>query len=285
MSALASFYVDGTEERRAWAEGRATCPECQRVGCRGQCTCSCNGCQQTHVTAWTSSVCDVMREFEERRSPEGRAAQRAAYRDELLRAGGPVGLGECAAHVAKAGAPPLVVGHARRADLQREAIAGARVWFDAEPTARKPVLVLSGATGTGKSVAAAWVCLRYASRRRWWQGQPSGPVRPALVWLHGPAVTQVFLVLSDLQARIDDAERADLLVVDELEVTGGKAGLHAMASLLGRRFDAGRSTVITTNAVSSAVAEGLGSHVADRLLASHVVACRSRQSMRTGRAA
>lgn len=281
MTTLADFYRNGTPERLAWTEGRATCPECQREGCRGQCGCPCRGCQSTHVTAWTSSACDILREFEERRSPEGREAQRRQYADELVKAGGPVTLGECAAQVAKCGVPPLVVGHARRADTKREAIAGVRVWLDALPEYRKACCVVSGATGTGKTVGAAWAALRYAERRRWWQGQPSGPVRPALLWLHGPEVTGLSLVMSNTEEMLARAERADLLVVDELEVTGGRAGLQAMASLLTRRLDAGRMTLLTTNATSASIAEGLGSHVADRLLTSHVVPIKSRASMRT----
>jgi hypothetical protein len=281
VTTLASFYRDGTPERLAWADGRATCPECQREGCRGQCGCPCRGCASTHVTAWTPSACDILREIDERRSPEGREAQRRQYADEVLKAGGPVTLGECASHVAKCGVPPLVVGHARRADVKREAIVGVRVWLDTEPNARKACCVVSGLTGTGKSVAAAFACLKYAERRRWWQGQPSGPQQPVLVWLAGTTVTGLSLVMSDMEAVLANAERAVLLVIDELEVTGGRAGLQAMASLIGRRLDAGRLTLITTNANPAAITEGLGQHIADRLMASHVVAVKAQKSMRS----
>jgi hypothetical protein len=179
--------------------------------------------------------------------------------------------------------PEAVLVAVRSADMTREAIAGAREWITTPRTERKSALMLTGVTGTGKTVAAAWIATRFALFRRWWQGQPSGtPTHTPLVWLHGPTVTQVAGFLpDDVEARVEAAVGAELLIVDELEVTGGKSGLLAMASLITRRYDSGRFTVITTNAGREQLAEGLGQHVADRLGSSCVVAIKGKASMRS----
>lgn len=182
--------------------------------------------------------------------------------------------------------PEAVLVAVRKADTTFEAIAGARDWITTPRAERKSALLLTGVTGTGKTVAAAWVATRFALFRRWWQGQPSGtPTHSPLVWLHGPTVTQVAgFMPDDVEPQIEAAVGSELCVIDELEVVGGKAGLLAMASLITRRFDAGRFTVITTNAGREQLAEGLGQHVADRLGSSHVVSIRGKASLRQGQA-
>lgn len=189
----------------------------------------------------------------------------------------------------RCGVPPAVLAAMRspKFDPTREAAAGTREWASTPRAERRACLVLTGSTGTGKSVAAAWTSARFAAQRRWWQGQPSGATpRAAFCWLHAPQVTTEAGFLSDdVEARFSAAVGAELLVVDELEVTGGKVGLLKLASLLTQRFDGSKWTIVTTNAGAAQLAEGLGSHVADRLLSSHVVACRSKVSMRAKGAA
>lgn len=183
----------------------------------------------------------------------------------------------------RCGVPEDVLADARspKLDSTLEAIAGTREWAETPRAERPACLLLAGPTGTGKSVAAAWTSARFAAQRRWWQGQPSGaPPRVAYVWLHGPSLTSSPLVRDDLERQLERAQQAELLVVDELEVKGGKEGLLKMASLLNTRFDGGRFTVVTTNVGREQLAEGLGSHVVDRLLSSRVVAIREKASMR-----
>lgn len=179
--------------------------------------------------------------------------------------------------------PDAVLVAVRSADMTREAIAGAREWITTPRAERKSALVLTGKTGTGKTVAAAWIATRFAMFRRWWQGQPSGtPTHTPLAWIHGPTVTQVAgFMPDDVEAQIERAVGAELLIIDEVEVTGGKAGLLAMASLITRRYDAGRFTVVTTNAGREQLADGLGTHVADRLMSSAVVAVTAESSFRS----
>lgn len=189
----------------------------------------------------------------------------------------------------RCGVPPAVLAAVRSSkfDATREAAAGTREWASTPRAERRPFLVLTGSTGTGKSVAAAWTSARFAAQRRWWQGQPSGSTpRSAFCWLHGPTVTtEAGFLADDVEARFQAAVGAELLVVDELEVTGGKVGLLKLASLLTQRFDGSKWTIVTTNAGPAQLAEGYGSHVADRLNSSHVVACRSKVSMRAKGAA
>lgn len=189
----------------------------------------------------------------------------------------------------RCGVPVKVLADMRSAKFDKtlEVISGTRAWAEVPRGERRSCLVLSGAKGVGKSCAAAWTSARFASQRRWWQGQPSGSTpRAAFVWLHGPTVTsEAGFLADDVEDRFDQALTAELLVLDELQVKGGKAGLLKAASLLAQRFDSSRWTVVTTNAVLEQLAEALGQHVGDRLLASHVVACRSTVSLRTGRAA
>lgn len=189
----------------------------------------------------------------------------------------------------RCGVPDEVLAAARspKLDTTREAIAGVREWAETPRSERLSCILLTGSTGTGKSVAAAWTSIRYAQQRRWWQGQPSGQApRVAYAWLHGPALTSTPLVMGDLERQLERAQQAELLVIDELEVKGGKEGLLKMASLLNTRFDGGRFTIVTTNAGREELAGkpgepgGLGPHVADRLLSSRVVAIRDKQSMR-----
>lgn len=172
-------------------------------------------------------------------------------------------------------------------DTTLESIAGTRDWAAKKREERAGCLVLAGATGTGKSVAAAWTASRFAATRRWWQTDPTGAApRAAFVWLHAPSVTtEVGFLSDDVEARLQAAVSAELLVVDEVEAKGGKAGLLKLASLLAQRFDSGRWTVVTTNAGLPQLVDPLGSHVADRLNASHVVACRSKASLRAKGAA
>lgn len=189
----------------------------------------------------------------------------------------------------RCGVPMKVLADMRSAkfDATKEAIAGTREWASTPRGDRAACLVLSGATGTGKSVAAAWTASRFAQTRRWWQGQPSGAAtHSAFCWLHAPLVTtEAGFLADDVEARFQAALGAELLVVDELEITGGKTGMLKMASLLTQRFDSARWTVITTNAVPAQLTDGLGPHVANRLDASRVVACRSKASMRSKAAA
>lgn len=262
--------MDGSDARRAWAAGKATCPECRRFGCRGQCGCSCGSCKGTPLDAWEPGCCDVIREMRERRTPEGRAAWVQRYRNEVSgHTDNQVSWGECVAQVERVGAPHFTLTVARKPE-PRTALDGAKQWWT-RLRGGKPTLLLSGTTGCGKSVAAGWVAIKFAEARRWWVGQPSGPMPTALVWLDAEEVTRLNLLREEDEALLERAAAAEFLVIDDLGALGGKAGLLAMSQLVARRIDSGKPLVVTTNTSGAELAIALGRHVVDRLKLAHVV--------------
>lgn len=264
------LFTDGSDARKAWAAGRATCPECRRFGCRGQCGCSCASCKATAVSAWEPGACDIIRDMRSRATAEGRATWLKGYRDELAgRSVEQVTWGECVAQVERVGVPHLTLTFARRPEAN-PALEGAKSWWN-RTRAAKPSLLLSGSSGSGKSVAAAWCAIKYAEARRWWLGQPSGPLPNALVWLDAEEVTRLNLLRDEDESLVDRAGSADLLIVDDLGALGGKAGLLAMSQLLARRMDSGKPLVVTTNTSGAELSVALGRHVVDRLKLAHVV--------------
>lgn len=257
-------YETGSESRAAWAAGRGTCPECKRFGCRGQCGCGCPSCKATPVTDWSAGCCDVIREMRERATPEGREAQRKRYLDELNgRTSAGVSWGECVSQVERVGCPHGVVAIARRPE-PRLAFDRAKTWWNQHRGAQ-PALVLSGGTGTGKSVAAAWVAIKFAEARRWWSNAPTGPAKFPLVWLPADNLARLSLLRDEDEELLERCGAAELLVVDELSAFGGKAGMLALSQLLTRRLDSRKPLVITTNAGAMELAVPLGAHFVDRL--------------------
>lgn len=264
------LFVDGSDARKAWAAGRATCPNCQRFGCKGQCGCPCASCKQMPLDAWEAGCCDVIRDMRERATPEGRARQRQEYQEALAgRSTGQVTWGECVSQVERVGAPHFTLTVSRKPQ-SNAALEGAKQWWNRTRSA-KPTLLLSGTTGSGKSVAAGWVAIKFAEARKWWVGQPSGPMPTSLVWLDAEEVTRLNLLMDDDERLVERAGAAEFLVIDDLGALGGKAGLLAMSQLIARRVDSGRPLVVTTNTSGAELAVALGKHVVDRMRQAHVV--------------
>lgn len=270
-------------ENTAWRNGQATCPDCRRFGCKGQCGCTfgpggkpCVGCSQP-LDEFRFEDCEHARASRARSAPGGREAAHRAYREELVGAGeSRVSWGECIAQVERVGCPHVTAAAARKPEA-KGAILGAKHWWS-EVRTRQPLLVLSSATGTGKSVAAAHLASKYAELRKWWVAQASGVMQSPLVWMQADEVARLALIPDATQAFLERAQRSELLVVDELSPAGAKAGLLALGELLRSRADSGRLTIVTTNATSAEL-EPLGAHVVDRLKRAHVVRVRE-ESMR-----
>ena len=122
---------------------------------------------------------------------------------------------------------------------------------------RFPFLVLAGNSGDGKTQAAAW-CLREAIRAFPWGKGATGTTvrRPFILW-HGSAMAATALygnhsavVMADSEERWLEAERATLLVLDDLFAQRKPmSGPHhdRLTRLLTARHGAHRSTVITAN--------------------------------------
>jgi len=219
----------------------------------------------------------------ERSTPEGRAAQRKSYSDQLAgRSVAGVTWGECVAQVERVGCPHGVVAVARKPEA-RPALEGARTWWNVQRSG-KPVALFTGGTGSGKTVAAAWLAIKFADSRKWWSGAPTGPEKHPLVWLEAESIARLSLLRDEDEALIERCGAAEFLIVDELPLAGGKAGLLALTQLLSRRIDSRKPLVITTNvAKSDEFREPLGAHFADRLMTAFVV--RSGKDSYRGRAA
>jgi len=222
------------------------------------------------VADWSPDCCDVIRDMRERATPEGREAQRKAYLDGVSsRDTGRVTWGECVSQVERVGCPHHVLSVARRPEA-RLTSEGAKHWWNVA-RGGKPTLLLSGDTGTGKSVAAAWCAIKYAEARKWWVNQPSGPAKATLVWIPADNLARLSLLRDEDEALLEQAGACEFLVVDELGALGGKAGLLALAQLLARRIDSGKPLVITTNTSGEELQVALGRHVVDRLKTAHIV--------------
>lgn len=264
------FFVEGSASRVAWREGKATCPDCRRYGCRGQCGCGCDSCRKTPLESWDAGCCDVIREMRERSTPEGREAWFRRYRAGVGAAPSDVSIWrEAVTQVLRAGCPPGIAETARRPE-PRLAMESARHWWNAM-RGGKPAVCFTGGTGTGKTVAAAWLAVKWAAQRKWWVGQPSGTMKPPLVWLVADDLARLSLLRDDDEQLIEMAGAAEFFVCDELPAIGGKAGLLALTQLLCRRLDSRKPLLITTNAKGKELSIALGAHFADRLKAAHLI--------------
>lgn len=141
--------------------------------------------------------------------------------------------------VPKATRPPMPLGDPAGA----EAAMAAAEDFVADPS--RLVLVLSGGTGAGKSMAAGWIVASQGG-----------------VWM--PATdSNSFEGFEEIRSRM---ERCELLVVDDLgqeRETG--AGTTLLIPLLTTRIDRGRRTVVTTNLAPPALTARYGERWISRI--------------------
>lgn len=261
----------------AFAEHPIACFLCQRSGCQGQCNCPgltydkpCEGCKKTPLHLWTLDVCDIVKDMRERLSPGGREAQQARYALEARTRAGQADVepawAECAAPVERLGVPHASVAAARRPS-DTKAFTETRHWlYDLRQ--KTPALLLSGITGAGKTVAAAWACMRWGQMRPWWRNQPSGaPNRSAVCWIYSSTVQGLTMLRPVDDALLAAALGCELLVLDELGLEKGAAGDLAFRTLLSRRLDSGLPLIITTNLAGEAFAGVVGANVVSRLKA------------------
>jgi hypothetical protein len=215
--------------------------------------CSCH--PQGHASAWTEAL-QLDDQFERRREQEARAAK--VQRDLPFQ-------------LHKLGVPKRAAGALLAMDADRPGPRAVRAWFAAPVTSQKPLLVLLGEPGTGKTVAAAEACrLSLATSH------------PTLFGFTDPAVWVACAELANLSS-FTDADRAWfermqsawLLVLDDL----GTEQLHAQAQqrlerLIDERYGNNRRTVITSNASKEAFQERVGARITDRIReAGRVVNC------------
>ena len=271
-----------TPHQNAWRAGEVPCPLCTRMGCRGQCSCSCNGCKTTPPDAWTSDSCNVLADIRERATPEGREAQRKRYIEECnSRKVDRVTWGQCVYQIERAGVPHETCAAAKEPKPYRRLECPKHWWF--EKRRSHPTLLLADDTGVGKSVAAAHVAMKFAQLRRWWVNQPSGAVsHEAFVWFDAAQLATHALLTDEDQALIAAAERCEMLVIDEVPAAGQAAGLQALARVIAHRIDSGRLMVLTTNANGLQIKNALGPHVVDRMKRAWAVTKKSGEQSKRG---
>lgn len=114
-----------------------------------------------------------------------------------------------------------------RARIDPRLVRWATDWQDASGA------VLSGATGTGKSVAASWAADRCSQERK------------SATWVKWIRADELSRILSERGGteQINTIKLARLLVIDEL---GYERFPELVLEVLGARHDASRPTIITT---------------------------------------
>lgn len=157
---------------------------------------------------------------------------------------------------------PRPVSHALSAPRATPALAAAKEWW----LSGKPVLLLLGGVGSGKTTAAGWVLLRQLEREAG-VTHPSGghPVDPAMF-----ATAAEFNGLSDYhpesRAWLERLCRCALLVLDDLGTERmGDGELSCVQRVIGERHATGRRTVLTSNLTAEAFRARYGERVADRI--------------------
>lgn len=162
---------------------------------------------------------------------------------------------------------------------ETEALAAARR-FVATPARERPLLALLGDVGLGKTVAAAWVFRELVRGVPEWRstGETDVPV-----WMRGPDFTRVSAYSPEDSRMIREAQRAPLLVVDELGDEATPLGTATVRDICMAREANNRRTVLTSNLRPSDFARLYGRALYDRLVSRGIVTGLTGPSMRRQR--
>lgn len=188
-------------------------------------------------------------------------------------------------HLRACGVPEGALGPYREGLQMRPALAAVQAWTDDT----KPLCLLSGSNGIGKSVAAAYA-LRLATKR---VGAAPNHPRADLIEVERLDASQgLFLRAQQVRdaLRYEDnpakallyrAAVVRILVLDELrDVDFRGVGLERFEEIVGGRYDNGRRTVITTNLTSKELLGRLSNLLRSRFEGGCLVFEASGQDMR-----
>lgn len=151
-------------------------------------------------------------------------------------------------HLDRCGVPAHFLRRVLEPITETLAMASTRLWvLDDNP---RPVLMLAGGVGSGKTLAAAWALSQNFEVLRPYR-IAKGDLAPQIVWRSGYFVTLEWLVDRSLFQEDDRLARqraleTSLLVLDDVGTERGD-GEAALRDLLSTRMAAGRRTILTTN--------------------------------------
>lgn len=223
--------------------------------------CDCRG-----PGARVNGDCAVLREFRMLLSPGGREQLLFEYRTEISRreleregGGAPA---DTHFRLQRMGVPQLALLGLRGAK-PNAALDGARTFVNA-PREAIQYLLLVGATGVGKSVAAAWVLQQFAQRYPW-DSQPTRGERQPALFVEARQLTRLSNFDAQQTAWLEELTAVQLLVLDDIGDEGTDAGRNALIDLCITRGDRGRRTVLTSNLTGETFKTRYGVALADRI--------------------
>lgn len=163
----------------------------------------------------------------------------------------------------KAGVPGRAIGDLRKPLRKTEALRLAAEFIEADPRLT-PWLVLLGAPGKGKTVAAAWVVREWVKRNGWNNSATGTHALPA-IWVQAHRLTRVSSY-DKLDGQWEDELRTvPLLVLDDAGDESTSQGTTILATLMTDRQAKCRRTVLTSNLTKTAIEGRYGKAVRDRL--------------------
>lgn len=164
----------------------------------------------------------------------------------------------------KAGAPYQALAALKQGPRATLAIQEARKFnTDAEAV----FLLLLGAAGVGKSLAATLVAVDFAKKWPWNEGQTGTDLEP-LRYVDAVTLMRVSVFDSEAQRYVDGLKRCHLLVLEDVGDEGTELGKGLLVELLMTRHASRRRTVVTGNLVPNVFQERYGRAVWDRIKSS-----------------
>lgn len=168
----------------------------------------------------------------------------------------------------------LAIGNEKPTDAIRKA----QMWWRGD---RKnfPALVMAGDVGQGKTVAAAWCALEWATGYPW-NALPSGQNAQPFAWIDGPGMRKLGEWGEEAQDLLACAATAQLTVIDDAGREGDRRAYEALSDLVMERVDRNRSTILSSNMKGEMFRARYGIALADRLRARAVIVSAKGESMR-----
>ena len=161
----------------------------------------------------------------------------------------------------KHGVPYQALRALREGPRDSKALAAARS-FIRDKDAR--YLLLLGATGLGKTLAASLVVTDFCAR--WpWNAQPSGNAHAPVHFVEAKQLTHASAFDAEKERYLQALKDCRLLVLDDVGDEGTDLGRGAVADLLAHRGDNGRRTVVTSNLTRDGFKARYGEAVARRI--------------------